>query len=135
MLYWKLGDLDSPMKIENPRLIDNEGHAELVLLIDGVESRLTAEAKPTLVRHGIVPVESRESNKYRAKLPDGREVSRCSDDPKLFRLWVKFLLDERFGREFQPGPIDPTEAMQLDIQLQGAALTESKPFLEYLGFI
>ena len=78
------------MKIENPRVIDNEGHAELVLLIDGVESRLTAEAKPTLVRHGIVLVESRESNKYRAKLPDGRELSSCSDDPELFRLWCLF---------------------------------------------
>jgi hypothetical protein len=87
------------------------------------------------VRHGIVPVESRESSKYRAKLPDGREIPRCSDDPELFQLWVKFLLDERFGREFQPGPIDPTEAMQLDIQLQDAGLAKSKPFLEYLGFI
>ncbi len=122
------------MKIENPRVVYNEGRADLLVDLDGVESRLTGEAKPTLVRHGIVPVESREYRKYTAKLPDGYELSGCSDDPELFRLWVKFLLDETYDREFKAGPIDTTEAMRLDVRLKGAAIPGAKPFLVYLGF-
>jgi hypothetical protein len=52
----------------------------------------------------------------------------------LFRLWVKFLLDETYDREFKAGPIDTTEAMRLDVQLKGAAIPGAKPFLVYLGF-
>jgi hypothetical protein len=117
------------MEVKDQKVLIEQGYASLSVSIDGQTYLIPAEQKPTLSRHGIVSV---PGSPYFAELPNGERVVQAVADPALFRLWLAFALDERYGREFRGGVINPAEFEEVAAMLEPAARPGARPMIEYL---
>ena len=117
------------MEIKDPEVLTEQGYASLSVLLDGQTYLIPAEQKPTLSRHGIVSV---PGSPYLAELPDGERALPAVSDPASFRLWLAFALDERHGREFRGGAVNPAEFEEVAVMLESAARRGARPMIEYL---
>jgi hypothetical protein len=118
------------MEISNPRYILIQGHPCLEVFLDGHRNIISAEIKPTLLRHGFIPVQPENASPNAIVLDTPLEAS---NDDRLFRLFVAFGL-ECYHHRFQPGApvetIDPLELKALGDRLEPYTSSQAPSWAE-----
>jgi hypothetical protein len=118
------------MEITNPRYILNQGYPCLEVFLDGHRNVISAEIKPTVFRHGFIPVEEENASLGAAVMGTRLEAN---NDNRLFRLFVAFGLECYHGR-FQPGvpveTIDPIELQALGDRLEPYTSSQAPSWAE-----
>jgi hypothetical protein len=106
------------MEISKPRYISVDRYPCLEVFLDGHQNIISAEIKPTVLRHGFIPVE--EENVTAGAIVSGVTLQ-ANNDPRLFGLFVGFVLECYHGR-FKVGDpvsgIDPAELADLGDRLE-----------------